>query len=98
MTKPGYGMIYAIIAILGILAVALLNRALNSAEIAPAAQVGVQRNEAVAEAAEARHEKEARPAVAEDREGAAPRADKPEANTAAGASTTTANADEEERK
>jgi hypothetical protein len=30
MTKPGYGMIYAIVAILGILAVALLNRALNS--------------------------------------------------------------------
>lgn len=97
MTKPGYGMIYAIVAILAILAVALLNRRLTSDEISPAAQVGAQRNEAVAEAAEARPEKEARPAVAEDRDGAASVADKPETN-AAGAPTATANADEEERK
>ncbi len=90
MAKPGYGMIYAIVIILGILAVALFNRMMNSDEAAPAAQVGAQRNEAVAQAADAQPEKADKPAGAEDRE-AAPAA-KPRANKAA------AGGEEEERK
>lgn len=98
MTKPGYGMIYAVIVILGILAVALFNRLMNSDDAAPAAQVGAQRSEAVAQAAEARDEKGERPPTAEDREGATSAADKSEAVAATATLTTAAGASEEERK
>jgi len=96
MVKPGYGMIYAIVVILGILAVVLLNRTLSSNESAPTAQAGAHRNEAVAEAAETRAEKDAKPTVAEDREGAPPAAEKPDA--AQTARPAAANVEEEERK
>lgn len=96
MAKPGYGMIYAIVVILGLLVVVLLSRMLGSNESAPAAQAGAQRNEAVAEAAEARAEKDTKPTVAEDREAAPSAADKSDA--AQTARPTAANVEEEERK
>lgn len=68
MAKPGYGMIYAIVIILGILAVVLFNRMMNSDEAAPAAQFGAQRNEAVAQAAEAQPAKADKPASTDEEE------------------------------
>lgn len=96
MAKPGYGMLYAIVIILGILVVVLFNRLMNSEEAAPAVQVGAQRSEAVAQAAEAQPEKTDPPASAEGRE-AAPAVDKPDA-MAARPSPAATGGEEEERK
>lgn len=96
MTKPGYGMIYAIVIILGILVVVLFNRLMHSEEAAPVAQVGAQRSEAVAQAADAQPDKADPPAGADGRV-VTPADDKPDA-TAPRPSGTNAAAEEEERK
>ena len=96
MAKPGYGMIYAIVIILGILVVVLFNRLMTSEEASPAAQVGAQRSEAVAQAADAQPEKADPPADAGGRD-ATPAADNPDATTPR-SSATNAAAEEEDRK
>lgn len=60
MAKPAYSLVYAILIIVGLLALVLFNRLLSPDEAAPAAQASLQRNEATA--------REAREAVAEGAE------------------------------
>lgn len=60
MAKPVYSLVYAILVAVGLLALVLFNRLLNSEDATPAAQASLQRNEETA--------REARDAVAEGAE------------------------------